>query len=1797
MESLGLSPAEVAIFTDPDLLSRWHELYGFDTASRATTEAIDPATGQRIDLNSAKALSRRLGVTYKEIVEIVQTGFVNPRLTELALLYKLGVAVQDARFYTDHQAFYEQNKDLVDKNRSALSPADQQRFDELAKKVPNTQMTGWEIVHEVAAFERRLNELATAFNKPVSGLQTHIQSIPFNKILVLADPDAGCNFDQTTLQYADGTKADAIAFLRINLFVRLWRKLGWSIEETDRALSTFIPPSAPFDDSPTDLAKRPLKTALIYLAHLKALDKKVKVGNQSRLKLLTLWSDMATTGQKPLYAQLFLTRGVLKSGEVEIMANGQPRSLSVFDDSLGRYLLPAELTSLAEQVRHEVRLQGVKEADKIDASAFAGEPRISLRYDALGEVQDLAYLGVLSDPEKAQLAALSPSDVLSKLLDAVQVKAREFTLIKGHMLALQSALGLTVDEIDHILTDAGKSLDTAELSLPNVSLLYRYGLLAKALQLSVRELITLKQLSGLDPFKPLHPDPLETIEEDHPFSQTLRFVEVAEEVKDSGLKIEDLDYLLRHRFDETGKYRPNREGTLALLKTLAEGVRGIRAEHAVPDDPGALSEEVLLQKLGLVLPPEVVQRLLAMMNGTAEFTATKTEVAPDDQLKPEGFAEEPAIREVRYNAPRQEQKLTFRGVLFEAQKNDLKNRLPEPVPPNPHVASPVFAALLDDIQAQARDFFKKHLRKQAPGAQPASGFLEEKDFELLFAPTSASLSAQQRNRLAQVFLPFLQERLIRQFLVQTLTAYTAVDPVLVENLLTDERLLKGSDSRPLLTAFEATGLRGVRAVFFDSDDLSGTPQPTMPVVRSADTALKPTQDKDGNPLNPAQSARFEAYLEVRTPGAYRFYIELDKQNAEAELRFYHLPDPVFLKGVAGTDHTTLGDQPNEFLELKPGTLYHFSLEVKKLGGGGARLLVQGETVPKDSIAQLTLYPFNAIASAESAILLLTKALQLVQSLGLSEREIRYLLTHAIDFGAVNLSQLPTQSVGDEPAEKVATTERFVQFLRLAGYARLKRDLAGGTDDLIGIFEANETGNLDKVYARLAQLTRRDEAIVKVTARALVAVSSFKSEEPLLRLWEALQVVERFGVPVASLLEWTRMVSPAATPEQRFEIARNLKDTIKARFEPETWLRVAQPIFDKLRQHQRDALVAHVMHRHGFDRMEQLFEFFLIDPGVEPVVQTSRIRSAIAAVQIFIHRCLLNLEPQVSPSAINARQWQWMKRYPVWAGNRKLWLFPENVLEPEFRDDKTHLFTELEGGLLQSDVTNDVAEDAFFNYLKKLDELARLDIVAMYCEEQPLDPASNQLHVIGRTYPEPHKYFYRRYAHQMWTPWEPMPIEIQGNHIVPVIWRDRLNVFWVTFIDRADPDAAPSDTSDFLQIRTDGVSSMFNKKSKKDAILPFAGDNTGSSKKVTEMSLGQLASGVRSAVGRKLVDVQLHWSEYFQGEWSVRESGGYNASLTTSASFNFDGAKVFIHATKDYEDGEERGVKIHLGGEINQAFHVVSRNSRPTRANREPEPRIPYNAPDVQANRYGGNGAFKVTFAQRIETEAGKGTKTTTATPDILQQGGAFTLLPCANRITLGSEEIASLVTPIFYQDDQSNTFYIEPTFKEKTIEEWQEWVTRTPEPEVEWDHPDWWDKLRVEPMGPKPKLPVPVDPGDPIWRSEIDPRARFEMADKQDWLVNPVTAVQYDDELIGPTGRTGLAVQSVPGTTNTFEDVATSVHINAGSAIAPGSRVIAVDNNALASAGLAPAVGGLNVIGANGLNSALAKNLNARKGF
>jgi peptidoglycan hydrolase-like protein with peptidoglycan-binding domain len=1823
-ESLGISPAEWAIFADPDPITndRWFELYGYPTGQWAiqaptnkehATLSIDdedakalrvgdsytyfdvdadklytqakeiseigapgsgggtrtkvtfegiwtapPVAGDRLSvaplvtLSSAKALSRQLGVTYQQLLEIVTTGFVNPELARLTVVYRLGVSIGDLMVARDPQnvALHAANKDLLGKSRDSLTKPNQTRFDAL-------KQDQWDKIKTVDAFAKRLAKFVASSGMKPAEIEAALAAIPFKDILVLADPDAGCDFELTTFRYASGDAADPIAFLRVNLFVRLWRKLGWSIAETDRALQAFVPRAAPY--TVANLPKRPLETALIYVAHLKTLVEKLNVKATTRPTLATLWADMETRGKNPLYAQRFLTHGVLANDDI-------------FDHPLGDYLSAKWISDRSKSRWHRVREENVESGDAIDPAPFAADDTVELRYNDVEKVQYLAYKGVLTNARKNALAALSPSPVLPRLLDAVQEEAKAYTLLRGHLLALQGALDLSADEIRDILKDADLSIETADLSIPNVSLLYRYGLLAKALKLTVREMVSLKQLSGIDPFTALEPDTIDTIEKDYPFSKTLAFAKIVETIKDGELSIDDLDFLLRHKYDPVGPLRPDEETILQLLSSLSRGVRAIREEHAIPEDAGTLSDDVLRQKLGLVLPADVAERFIGMLNGTAEFTASKSGVAAANVLDASTFSSEPLIRHVNYQKePQKEQRLTWRGVLFDGKKASLEATFG---PALKLAQKQVFADLLGGIQASAHTFFDAFLAKPAVPDPAATGFLDAKDYRLLFDPelplaaneTEQQRASQRRETIARAFLPFLQERLIRQFIVQTVTTGVEGDPGLTESLLTDTRLLGLNQpvgaAQPLLKVLAGTDARGVTASFFASTDGSGIAAKSEPLLE-ADTSLA------AKPAG-AKSAKFEGYLEVPTPGAYRFLVTLGKKDTQVVLRFSHLSEPT-LNATAAADGDTFGSGGDEYVELQSGIPYHFTVSLNTLSGD-ARVLVQGVTLPKGGLSQLTLYPFTAMDDARRALLLLTKVNRLVQALHLTEREVRYILTHSADFSGIDLKALPTRTSDDSLA---GTKTLFTQFLRLAAYARLKQALAGGTDDLISVFEANAAADPATVKEIIARLTRRTKDAVGATATILFGETPvFANEEPLGRLWEALKVIERIGVPVTAIANWTRIINSGLTEDERFEIARGLKESVKARFDPETWLRVAQPIFDKLRPRQRDALVAYIVHRHGFERLEQLYEYFLIDPGMEPVVQTSRIRLAIGTVQLFIQRCLLNLEARVHPSAIiNARQWEWMKRYRVWEANRKIFLYPENWLEPEFRDDKTHLFTELEGTLFQDDVSSDLVEDAFLTYLRKLEVLARLDIVAMHLEAKD-DPANNTLHVFGRTFSLPHAYFYRRYAHGMWTPWEPVNANIEGDHLAPVVWRDRLCLFWVTFMTKAVPPSAP-----------------------------FTVD-----------------LGVTVPALTLQLEAQLHWSEYVRGEWSARESSEHEPPDAARITGPWvDPRSIFIHVTKDpptFEGdpkpltGQDRGVTIHLGSrdvagtKFQQAFYLAGRNSTPEKGTYGEPPKNVYGANTPLATRYVGDDRFTATYTERIITGPGASSKPESHT--ILDEKRKHLLLPCDNAVPLappaaaslvalnqdavakaiasGLGELSALVMPVFYQDNE-NTLFVEPTATERTIEDWQEWVTRAREPEPEWKKPDWWDKEKywVVPEFPY-KVPFPEPDGDP-WRGVLG-------QESQDWLINPGTGLMFDGQVIGPKGMAGLAILPSGPAEDAIANGGTVVNVHAGSGIAAGNVVIQTDVTR-AGAGLIAMGGGLNIVGDTGFNAGLKQNFGA----
>src|SRR4030095_3547512 len=129
------------------------------------------------------------------------------------------------------------------------------------------------------------------------------------------------------------------------------------------------------------------------------------------------------------------------------------------------------------------------------------------------------------------------------------------------------------------------------LTLANVSVLYRYAILARALKLSIKDLIDLRTFAGagLDPFST--PD------------HTTGFVKLVQKVQTSGFSVAQLNYLYRHLFDPAGNVALQRQSLHQIISSLHDGLIRIASDYAVAEDPKG---DLTSSRLGEILESAVV---------------------------------------------------------------------------------------------------------------------------------------------------------------------------------------------------------------------------------------------------------------------------------------------------------------------------------------------------------------------------------------------------------------------------------------------------------------------------------------------------------------------------------------------------------------------------------------------------------------------------------------------------------------------------------------------------------------------------------------------------------------------------------------------------------------------------------------------------------------------------------------------------------------------------------------------------------------------------------------------------------------------------------------------------------------------------------------------------------------------------------------------------------------------------------------------------------------------------------------
>lgn len=287
---------------------------------------------------------------------------------------------------------------------------------------------------------------------------------------------------------------------------------------------------------------------------------------------------------------------------------------------------------------------------------------------------------------------------------------------------------------------------------------------------------------------------------------------------------------------------------------------------------------------------------------------------------------------------------------------------------------------------------------------------------------------------------------------------------------------------------------------------------------------------------------------------------------------------------------------------------------------------------------------------------------------------------------------------------------------------------------------------------------------------------------------ALALAQRFGANSATTVENIIRIGATRPNNDTVSAARMLLQ----RLGDDACKETLSSVENKLREERRDRLVDFLLwrERDHLRDVNALYEHYLIDPQMSSCMNTTRLLQATAAAQLFVQRWLMNLENHgldpVPPSLIDIKRWEWARNYRVWEANRKVFLYPENWLFSEVRDDRSETFRTFESAMTQSEPSYENGVKALQQYLDDLVDVSQIGIVGMYEKNENSGNDSQNiratLYLVGRTKNPPHSFFWRKATNNReqkvrWTGWEKINLDLSEDHLIPFVFSGNFYLAW------------------------------------------------------------------------------------------------------------------------------------------------------------------------------------------------------------------------------------------------------------------------------------------------------------------------------------------------------------------------------------------------------------------------------------
>lgn len=310
---------------------------------------------------------------------------------------------------------------------------------------------------------------------------------------------------------------------------------------------------------------------------------------------------------------------------------------------------------------------------------------------------------------------------------------------------------------------------------------------------------------------------------------------------------------------------------------------------------------------------------------------------------------------------------------------------------------------------------------------------------------------------------------------------------------------------------------------------------------------------------------------------------------------------------------------------------------------------------------------------------------------------------------------------------------------------------------------------------------------------------FDTTAGLVRLEACFDLGRLLGADMEVLLEFTGLAhlplagSGGKIIKENWAVYERLAQAglnlVGSRYKDSRFKEVNRELTSKINSRSRDALLGYALwlinaENPAIVNPSDLYQYLLIDVEMSGCADTSLIAQAIASVQLYMQRCRMMLEPGVTVIKVPEIWWSWMSNYRIWEVNRKIFLYPENYIDPSLRKNATPDFKELSQNLQMNDITRDNVVKPFEKYFQNLSVLGSLvHVASCHCNRTDHDTGEEKetLFLFGRTSTQPYTYYFRTLDDRItWGAWQEIKLSIASRFVSPVFAFGRIFIFWTEF---------------------------------------------------------------------------------------------------------------------------------------------------------------------------------------------------------------------------------------------------------------------------------------------------------------------------------------------------------------------------------------------------------------------------------